>query len=148
MNIRCIHELDYFQIVSVVNDWWGGREVAHLLPRLFFEHFQNTSFVIEEKDELIAFLVGFVSQAQPNEAYVHFVGVDPNYRKKGLARKLYERFFSTVGGLGCNVVRCITSPVNEGSITFHSQMGFSVSISPGYAGQGQDRILFAKKLRN
>jgi ribosomal protein S18 acetylase RimI-like enzyme len=147
MYTRSIRDSDYFTVISVLNDWWGGREMTHLLPRLFFEHFQNTSFVMEDDEQLIAFLVGFLSQTHPNEAYIHFIGVHPEYRKNGLARNLYDLFFAKVRSMGCDTVRCITSPVNEGSILFHKRMGFSVSVATDYAGPGQDRILFVKSLK-
>ncbi len=113
--------------------------MTHLLPRLFFDHFQTTSFIVEDDGSLAAFLVGFVSQSHPKEAYIHFVGVGPEYRQSGLARQLYEKFFATV--------RCLTSPVNEASVAFHKRMGFSVSTGTDYAGPGQDRILFCKDLK-
>ncbi len=100
MNIRHVQVDDYLPIVSVMNDWWGGRQVSHMLPRLFFEHFRNTSFVIEQDGKnlrqevpIVAFLIGFLSQSQPDEAYIHFVGVHPDYRKQRLGKTLYELFF-------------------------------------------------------
>ncbi|WP_391559205.1 GNAT family N-acetyltransferase [Robertmurraya sp.] len=146
METRNIIEEDYYKVIDVLNDWWGGRQMTHLLPRLFFEHFQSTSFIVEDNKVLSAFLIGFVSQTHQNEAYIHFVGVKPELRKNGLAKELYELFFTKVRNLGCNTVRCITSTVNEGSISFHKSMGFSVSLRKDYAGSGQDRILFAKKI--
>lgn len=145
MNTRNVVEDDYFKVMDVINDWWGGRQMTYLLQRLFFEHFQSTSFIVEdEKNRLSAFLIGFVSQSHPNEAYIHFVGVNPELRNKGLARELYNLFFSKVRTLGCDTVRCITSPVNEGSVAYHKSMGFSVTLGMDYAGKGQDRILFSK----
>lgn len=146
MNTRNISEEDYYKVINVLNDWWGGRQMTHLLPRLFFEHFQSTSFIVEDNKVLSAFLIGFVSQTDPNEAYIHFVGVNPKHRKNGLARELYKLFFTKVRNLGCNTVRCITSPTNEGSISFHNSLGFSVSLSKDYAGLGQDRIIFTKDI--
>ncbi|WP_226530653.1 GNAT family N-acetyltransferase [Metabacillus niabensis] len=145
MNTRNVTENDYFKIIDVINDWWGGREMTHLLPRLFFEHFQSTSFIVEdENNRLLAFLIGFVSQTHPNEAYIHFVGVNPEVRKEGLGSELYNLFFSNVRILGCNTVKCITSPINEGSVAFHKSMGFAVTLGTDYEGKGQDRILFSK----
>jgi len=146
MNTRNISEKDYDKVLSVLNDWWGGRQMNHLLPRLFFEHFQSTSFIVEEKEELSAFLIGFVSQTRPTEAYIHFIGVHPKHRKKGIAGELYHLFFSKVQELGCNTITCITTPINEGSISFHKSLGFSVELRKDYAGPGQDRILFTKKI--
>ena len=143
---RSVVETDYYNVLAVLNDWWGGRQMTHLLPRLFFEHFQTTSFIIEDNGSLWAFLIGFVSQTQRQQAYIHFVGVNPHLRKSGLAKFLYGEFFSTVRNMGCVTVRCITSPVNEGSVSFHKRMGFSASLATDYAGPGQDRILFCKDI--
>ena len=146
MQIRNIEVEDYFKVNHVLDDWWGGRPMTHLLPRLFIEHFQPTSFVIEEAKELVAFIVGFISQTNPTEAYIHFVGVNPNYRKQGHANNLYNLFIKTVKVLGCHKVLCITTPINTGSIAFHEALGFQVQLSKDYAGEGQDRIAFSKSI--
>ena len=48
MNMRTAGPHDYNQIVAVVDDWWG-RPVAAGLPRLFLDHFWNTSRVAEDE---------------------------------------------------------------------------------------------------
>jgi len=134
--------------------------MADMLPKLFFQHFQNTSFATVRtngSENIVAFLVGFVSQMHPTEAYVHFVGVHPDYRTYGLGRRLYEHFFDAVRKRGCKLVRCVTSPVNNGSIAFHVKMGFEFEAGEGktedgipvhmnYDGRGQSRICFKKNL--
>lgn len=145
MITRNVYENDYFKVMDVMNDWWGGRQMTYLLPRLFFEHFQSTSFIVEdENNNLSAFLIGFVSQTHLNEAYIHFIGVHPKYRNRGLARELYNLFFSKVRNLGCDTVKCITSPVNEGSVAYHKSLGFTLTLGTDYVGKGEDRILFSK----
>jgi hypothetical protein len=74
VQIRPIRPSDYRPVISVIDDWWGGRHMADMLPRLFFEHFTDTSFAAERDAELIGFLIGFQSQSRPAEAYIHFVG--------------------------------------------------------------------------
>ena len=105
---------------------------------------------------MIGFLAGFVSQTYPDQAYIHFVGIEVNYRGRGLGRQLYSTFSETVRRLGCTTVRCITSPVNSGSIAFHTRMGFRIERSNGerhgvpctlnYELQGADRVLFVRSL--
>jgi ribosomal protein S18 acetylase RimI-like enzyme len=147
MEIRAVEEKDYGQVISVINDWWGGRQMADMLPKLFFIHFRDTSFVVEDAGRIVAFLIGFVSQTYPNEAYIHFIGVHPEYRKQKLGNRLYELFFERVQAKGCDTVRCVTSPVNEGSIAFHTRIGFEIErVAPDYDGKGQSRVLFVKKL--
>lgn len=154
--LRSATEDDYNKIIPVVNEWWGGRNVADMLPRLFFVHFRNTSFVIEANNEPLAFLCGFISQAETEQAYIHFIGVHPEYRKKGLAKKLYYVFFNLARECRCREVHCVTSPINQVSITFHKKIGFQIKhgnqndkgmpFTAGYDGPGQDRVLFVKAL--
>jgi ribosomal protein S18 acetylase RimI-like enzyme len=146
VEIRTARPSDYERIVAVVDDWWGGREMRPMLPRLFLDHFADTSLIVEDDGRLEAFLVGFFSPARPDEAYVHFVGVRPGCRRSGLARALYERFFELVRADGRSVVRCVTSPLNEGSVAFHRRLGFEAEHVSGYDGPGADRVAFAKRL--
>jgi ribosomal protein S18 acetylase RimI-like enzyme len=154
--LRQVEVKDYDPIIQVIDDWWGGRPMAEILHLLFFEHFQPTSFVIEQHAEIVGFLVGFWSQTTPTLAYIHFVGVHPASRGQGMGRRLYKHFFEMVRQLGCTEVRAITSPVNTGSIAFHTRMGFAilpgdaeidgVAITTNYDGRGSDRVLFRRDL--
>ncbi len=154
IELRNAEPADYQPIIAAVDDWWGGRRMADMLPKLFFVHFRPTSFVAEQNGEIAGFVTGFISQTYPDEAYIHFVGVHPELRKIGVARMLYERFFAAVRNLGCRTVRCVTSPSNKDSIKFHRRMGFSIEagekivgaipVFEGYDGKGEDRVLFCK----
>ena len=156
IQIRHIVPEDHARVVAVVNEWWGGRDMVCMLPRLFFSHFRNTSFVVEKDSELVGFLVGFLSQSEAGEAYIHFAGIHPEHRKQGVAMELYNRFFDTVKNKSCRVVRCITSPVNKASIAFHQHLGFEfdggdceidgVPVVQNYDGAGNPRVLFRKML--
>jgi ribosomal protein S18 acetylase RimI-like enzyme len=143
--IRHAEAADYARVIDVVDEWWGGRQMAAMLPKLFFVHFRDTSFVAEDDGELTGFLCGFRSQTYDDEAYIHFVGVHPDRRAAGLGRALYERFFAAVAPRA--IVRAVTGPVNERSIAFHKAMGFEVDrVDDDYDGQGQARVLFVKTL--
>jgi ribosomal protein S18 acetylase RimI-like enzyme len=118
-----------------------------MLPKLFFLHFEGTSFVAEDGDELVGFLCGFLSQTADDEAYIHFVGVSPGRRGEGVGRALYERLFAEVREDGRTVVRCVTSPANRESVAFHEALGFEVErVVPDYDGPGEDRALLVKRL--
>lgn len=156
ISIRQLVPDDYGRIIPVVNDWWGGRNMRPMLPRLFFVHFSGTSFVAEWRGQLAGFLVGLLSQCNPEEAYIHFVGVHPDHRKNGIGKALYAHFFEEVERLGRSHVRCVTSPVNKGSIAFHRAMGFEakqtghdfegVPFAKDYDGPGEHRVLFSTHL--
>jgi ribosomal protein S18 acetylase RimI-like enzyme len=156
ITIRHAEPSDYQPIISVLNDWWGGRNMSDILPKLFFVHFRETSFVAESEGKIVGFLIGFLSQTFPDQAYIHFVGVHPDHRRRGLARNLYGHFIKIAQKHGCRVVRSVTASVNKLSIAFHLRMGFSIepgdiviegiSVSKNYDGHGEYQVLFLKKL--
>jgi ribosomal protein S18 acetylase RimI-like enzyme len=117
---------DWHRVVVVMPEWWDGRDLRALLPKIFFEHFRSTSLLVEHEDMLVGFLVGFLCQDHTDEAYIHFVGVDPRWRGAGVARDLYRRFCALARAEGRSVVRAVTAPVNAGSIAFHTALGFSM----------------------
>ncbi|WP_368896772.1 GNAT family N-acetyltransferase, partial [Priestia megaterium] len=139
MIVRLVKGSDYYVISPLINDWWNGRQMSDLLPKLFFDHFKNTSFIVEEEGEIIGFLIGFLSQSYSNEAYIHFVGIHPQYRGKGIGRQLYNQFFDVIKQSGRNIVRCVTSPVNKASIAYHTKMGFEIEQGNK---DNQDKVLF------
>lgn len=144
--LRAAQPDDYEAIVSVVDEWWG-RPMAHMVPRLFLDHFHATSLVAEQGGALAGFLIGFHSPSRPGRAYIHFVGVGPDERRTGLARRMYTAFFDAATQAGCTAVNAITGPVNTGSIAFHRAMGFTVrGPVPDYDGPGADRMVFERPL--
>jgi len=151
-------EADHRFLVGSVDDWWGGRKVHVLLPRLWLQHFTGTSWIAEDGDRIVGFLVGFISPDRPDEAYIHMVGTDPNHRTAGLGRTLYERFFDDVRARGVRRVTAITWPGNRTSVAFHRAMGFSPADSggtqnlygtpayPDYDAEGDDRVVFSREI--
>ena len=152
-------EADHRRLVAVVDDWWGGRHLARLLPRLWLQHFTGTSWIAEAPDGTLAgFLIGFISPDDPSVGYVHMVSASPNHRKRGLARGLYRRFCDDVSARGVREVRAITWAGNRASIAFHTAIGFRVDDGPGtqrlygtaaypdYEGDGQDMVVFRLRL--
>lgn len=159
LSFRRAEVRDHARVVAVIAEWWGlpgTADLGRLLPRLFFQHFADTSTVVEDdRGELAGFLVGFRSQSQPDVAYIHFVGVRPDLRQSGLARTLYERFFAAMRASGCVRVDAITGPVNRRSQAFHRAMGFEatgdveiegVLAWRDYDGPGEHRVAFTRAL--
>jgi len=132
--LRPLEPGDRRRFQAVVDDWWG-RPMGALLQRPFFSCFRDTSFVVERDQELVAFLVGFLSQSSPEEAYIHAVAVAPGWRGQDLGRLLYQRFVDVARRQGRRRVRAITSPVNIGSLAFHRRLGFEIAMPPADSGE-------------
>jgi ribosomal protein S18 acetylase RimI-like enzyme len=152
-------EADHARLVGQVDEWWGGRKVHQLLPRLWFQHFTGTSWLVEDAaGSAIGFLVGFISPDHPDQAYVHMLATSPNHRGAGLGRALYERFVEDMEARGVRRVTAITWPGNRVSVQFHRALGFTPVDGPGtqrlygtpaypdYDAEGDDRVVFSREL--
>lgn len=156
MIIREVKDSDYLPVITVLNEWWGGRQMADMLPKLFFKHFRHTSFVVEKSGQILGFLIGFISQTYPEQAYIHFAGIHPDYRKTGIGTKIYNTFFAAVKTKGCRTVHLVTSPVNKNSIAYHTKIGFQIVpgdkqvdgvwVHTDYDGPDGDRVVFVKEI--
>jgi ribosomal protein S18 acetylase RimI-like enzyme len=159
LRLRRPLETDHPRLVGVVDDWWGGRRLHELLPRIWLQHFTGTSWIAETADgELAGFLVGFISPDRPDEAYIHMIATNPQLRKRAVARTLYQAFFQDVAGRGVRHVKAITWAGNRVSIGFHTAMGFRIVDGPGtqtilgvtafpnYDYPGEDRVVFIRDL--
>jgi len=155
-HIRHCRPDDHADVIAVVKEWWGGRDLAWALPRLFFDHFNDTSFVTRRQGDLAGFLIGFMSPNRRDEGYIHFVGIHPDFRKISLASRLYHLFYDCCRENQRSTVRSCTSPVNTGSIDFHTRMGFEilpgdgiidgVPVASDYNRPNDHKVLFQKIL--
>ena len=125
-------EADYPEIIRVIDDWWGGRSLSTLLPRLWLQHFTGTSWLAEQPDGRMAgFLIGFLSPDHSKIAYCHMVATNPNLRRRGLATALYDRFIADARAAGRAELHAITWPGNRASLAFHRSIGFEIEARPG-----------------
>lgn len=146
---------DAVVIAAAIDTWWA-RHLLHFVHPLLLEHIGDTCLVVEDRDELVAFLVGLLSQTHPDEAYVHFMGVHPEYRCRGLGRQLYEHFFALVRQRGRTVVTAETGAFNTQSIAFHRRLGFvcvggdetvdGVTVTRDFHGMGEDVVQLSRRL--
>lgn len=156
IEIRNAKPSDHSNVISVIPQWWDGRDLSASVLKVFFIYFCNTTFIAQKDNELVGFLVGFFSQTDYKEGYIHFAGVHPNMRNIGLGRALYHKFFEVCMSHSRSIVRSCTSPVNKLSIGFHQRMGFAiepgdsivdgVQVTMNYLRYSDPKVLFKKKL--
>ena len=65
--IRQLRTADYPFVISVIDQWWGGRQMADKLPRLFFDHFTDTSFAADRDGKL----AGLFSHCDSDAKHTH-----------------------------------------------------------------------------
>jgi ribosomal protein S18 acetylase RimI-like enzyme len=158
-------EADQPRIAAVVDDWFAGRRVRHLVVRAWFRHVASTSWLAEDDaGQPIGFLIGYRSQDRPGEAVLHLVAVHPSHRRRGIGRALVESFLADVAGTvgrgatGERTVTALAWPGEPIAISFFRSLGFRPDAGPGsqnlygtpafadYETRGEDRIVFQRPL--
>ena len=135
-------ETDYGRIAPLIDDWWNARAGISLIPHLWFRYFTGTSWIAEtelldeaeragEPRRIAGFLIGYLAPDDPDLAVCHAIGVDPNLRRRGLGRALYERFFEDVRQAGAACVEAVGAPDDRGAVRFHEALGFRPDDGPG-----------------
>lgn len=157
MKARPLERDDYDHVVRVIDQWWEGPTSALAHPMFFYELGSMSRVVTTDDGDRVGFLFGFVSDshapatpvspaAGSKVGYVHLVGIDPDHRRKGVARLLYSAFETDCRAAGCVGLKAITTAGNEGSVRFHQALGWTVTEVEGYAGPGRTRFVFEKAL--
>lgn len=156
MKTRPIEKADFDHIVEVIDHWWGG-PISTFAHPIFFYELGGQALVAEEDGRMIGFLLGFVAEAAHVSAvanavpgartgYVHLVGIHPEYRRRGVGRLLYEKFTEACLVAGCDRMKAITTPGNEGSLRFHLAVGWKAAEDEHYAGLSRRRIVFTRDM--
>jgi GNAT superfamily N-acetyltransferase len=154
MKIALCTKSDFDQIVTDFVDFWGDERTKSLHNPILLYEFGNSAFVAKEGEKVIGYLFGFISQTGP-VGYVKFIGVRRTHQKRGIGRRLYERFTEFARAKGCKELKAITSPGNKGSVAFHQKLGMKLEGEPNaegvpvvrdYSGPGIDRVVFRKKI--
>ena len=126
---------------------------------IFTKFFQNTFLVVEDDSgNIIAFLLGFISQVNPEDAYIHLLCVDPSFRRKNIASALVEEYISIVSSKGSKTIYLITGPKNKISQTFYGKLGFKpvnndktlkidgISVVKDYNGPEDHKVLLYRNI--
>jgi ribosomal protein S18 acetylase RimI-like enzyme len=163
--IRTAREEDFMAMAKLAAKCSPMALERNSIYHIFTTFFQNTVFVAEfqgietditNKNRLIGFLLGFKSQSNPEEAYIHLLCIDPKYRRKGIAPMLIKKFLKVVNDMGCKRVSLITKPINKRAIDFYEKLGFQknigfktlnikgINVVKDYNGTGEHMVVFQK----
>lgn len=157
--IRSVREDDFLKIAEINEKCPPIPTERNSIYHIFTKFFKKTSLVVEKSDGgAVGFLLGFISQDDPADAYLHLICVSQEWGGRGLAKEMLQRFLETVTESGCRRVYLITSPENKTSINFYKGSGFKVNktgetIKVGdlvafkdYNGPGDHKVVFYKPL--
>lgn len=155
--IRNTVEEDFIKIAELAEKCEPMETERNSIYHIFTRYFKSTCFVAELSLESIrGFLLGFISQENPEESYIHLLCVDPKMRGKNIGRKLVDAFIEKAASKGCKKINLITKPINWNSISFYKKLGFQeethgdtmnilgTTAIRNYNGDGEHMVVFYK----
>lgn len=159
--IRNTFEEDFVNIAELAEECSPMETERNSIYHIFTKFFKGTSFVAElTSGEIAGFVLGFISQENPEEAYIHLLCVDPRMRGRNIGRKMVDVFIDAVASKGCKKINLITKPINWNSISFYRKLGFleeksgetmnvlGTTAIKNYNGIGQHMVVFYKLIDN
>jgi ribosomal protein S18 acetylase RimI-like enzyme len=163
IRIRTAKEDDFNAIFGMANNCRPIVSERRSIYHIFTKFFQNTVFIAEKVQNknkiMVGFLIGFISQTNSSECYIHQICVDSEYRGEGLAFSLIQNFIDVVSGRGCKKIYLIVKPLNKKAILFYQKLGFNIDTSDSksfkignlgifkdYDGFGEHMIVFVKEI--
>ncbi|MFF3228885.1 GNAT family N-acetyltransferase [Nocardia suismassiliense] len=135
---------DLHEVIDDHARYWGERDLRSLHVCALVHEFPETSLVAVGDDGIRGYILGFVTPARV--AYAHLIATRDDTRGTGLGRRLYTAFATAASQQGAVQLKAITSPTNEGSISFHRSLDFEARLIEDYDGPGQPRMVFTRDL--
>ena len=131
-------------------EFWSGwalddESVRALHDPLFFHQLGGFGAVaLAPGDEDAGYLLGVVSADRLG--VVHALAVHPDWRRRGVAVHLLERFAALATSVGARAVQAVALPGDEAARSLARRVGAHEAASPAHAGPGADRVLFTRSL--
>ncbi len=155
--IRNVVEEDFIVISEVAEKCSPMTTERNSIYHIFTKFFKNTSLVVEDEDRRVrGFLLGFISQDNPENAYIHLLCLEKSLRGRKIAADIVNEFIKIISSLGCRKISLITKPSNKTAIRFYNKIGFlsdksdktveinGINVFKGYNGPGHDKVVFFK----
>jgi len=117
INIRTYKPEDFEAILALLQDNLLydqiSREVLH--EKIYNDPFPETAgiYVADVNHKPVAFMMGVLRKIRGDQfGYIKLMAVDSQYRRKGIAFRLYQHLETFLRNAGCNFLRIMDVPMN------------------------------------
>ena len=158
MLVRNAFPADFVEVSNKSREWGDLVIERESIYHVLTEHFRNTCVIAEDRGEMIGYLLGLRSQANPDVALLHLIQVAPRLRGNGVGRRMFNQFQAEAKKLGCTKIMMHSRPENNSCNRFFKAMGFDVISGEGsveingmpcvkdYNGPGRHRVVWVKNI--
>ena len=132
VSIRNLREEDLSAIVDIEDRTTGVARRSYWEKRIEMSEAIRphwASLVAEVDNRVVGFVFGRAGEMEfglPGTiAWIEIIGVDPAYRRQGVAAKLIEQFTSSAEDHGIQTIFTLVSKSNTEMVHFFSRLGFT-----------------------
>ncbi|MFO7755414.1 MAG: GNAT family N-acetyltransferase [Bacteroidales bacterium] len=145
---------DYLKIHELTGKLEGLVQHPVHFYSIICRYFGNSVFIVKEKDEIVGFTWGFISQDDKDIFFLWQIGLDKKYRGRKLAQKLVGRLMDFARDNNCKKIHATVETGNTPSARMFEKMNFrnashgNTIIENGkkamvnYYGSGTNQILY------
>ena len=144
VEIRKLKNWEFMDFMNILYKIFPDRANPNLFLNLY-EVFPDGFIVAVEDRKFIGFAVGTITYEEKGK--IILIGVDKDYRNKGIGSKLLKRLLLIFSLKGVNEVELEVRVSNSDAIKFYEKRGFKKKerIS-GYYEDGEDAYIMVKSL--
>ena len=125
IDIRKAREEDFLAVHQFVSTCPPLEKYFEHFYKIMLRYFQNTCFIAEAGDNIVGFLMGFVSPVHENTYFLWQVGVSPAKQGKGVGKLLLKAMESCVKEMGGRRIEVTVDPENEPSLRLFRSLGYT-----------------------
>ena len=115
IHIREAYEDEFLQVYNLVSISPPLERYFQHFYRIMLRYFSSTCFVAEFEEKLVGWLMGFISQNNPDTYFLWQIGVHPDMQGRGLGGLLLDAVEKKVIELGCSRIEVTIDPENTSS---------------------------------
>lgn len=138
---------DLESIVQLEKIVFGAEGYSHLVMRQFYDITRDLiNIAITSEGEITGYTFGCVKN-QTSEAWILALAVNPQWRHRGIAKKLTTNLLNQLTEQGVNIVYLTVKPENKVAVNLYNSIGFEpIGYEDNYFGQGSSRTVMRKAL--
>ena len=144
---RQINIYDLNDVMDITQKSLEGNFTQKYFSNLISLH-RKTSIVAELDDNVVGYVI--VKTEEPKKGHVISIAVDPEYRGKGIGKKLMNVVSDNLSNLGAKQISLMVRKSNEPAINMYEGLNYikTGSIKSYYRSNGEDAVVMNLSLLN
>ncbi len=131
-DIRQPDEKEFIQVYAFVSHCPPLERYFEHFYKIMLRYFRNTCFMVKYQEQVVGFVLGFISQTQEATYFLWQIGVDPLLQGTGLGKILLQEVEKGIKRQGANRIEVTVDPENAPSRQLFEKMGYAnISVKEG-----------------